>query len=266
MNNLVFTADCDNNVNLPTSTQKKAGQGIDTRVSAYKRDADGNNVKDAVLEVVTSDKKTRIEKWTTDGKVHYVNGLTADTTYYLHEISAPVGYVLNPDYVEFKTGLNGDRAVTMKNYQTTFIKKDAKGNTVSGAEMKVYKTSDYKAGNTADKYVVDKWETDSEEHIIKNLVGGVSYTIVETKTPTGYVTMPNYVFIASYTKNEQLTGKDTVVYIEKVDEAGNGIKGVKIAVYNKSDLTVKDDKTYTVKSGAKPVYSWITGGNVHCLN
>ena len=89
-----------------------------TKVRLYKRDmTDDSELSGARLQVIDSEGNV-VDEWTSDGRVHELNGkLKAGAKYRLHEVSAPDGYLVSDD-VEFT--VNADGTVT------TVVMKDAK--------------------------------------------------------------------------------------------------------------------------------------------
>ena len=74
-------------------------------IKVKKVDDSDKAVKGAVLAVKDSN-GTIIDKWTTNGSIHEVQGLVPDATYTLTELSAPEGYEKSAD-IKFTTGPDG---------------------------------------------------------------------------------------------------------------------------------------------------------------
>lgn len=102
--------------------------------------------------------------------------------YYVKEIAAPNGYVLDTDVREFKIGGNnawdveGEIENTLKEYSLTLVKKGDDGKLLEGVEFEI-------SGNG-----ISKIATSGKDGVVKfeGLPFG-RYTIAETKAPQGYV-------------------------------------------------------------------------------
>ena len=115
-----------------------------------------------------------------DGKALFAD--LAAETYYVKEIAAPNGYVLDTDVREFKIGGNnawdveGEIENTLKKYSLTLVKKGDDGKPLQGVEFTL-------SGNG-----ITKKSASGQDGVVKfeGLPFG-KYTITETKAPQGYV-------------------------------------------------------------------------------
>jgi len=73
------------------------------------------------------------------------------------------------------------------------------GKEIPGCELKLLDEE----GN-----VVEEWTSTEESHVIKELVVGKKYTLVETKPADGYVTAESIEFIVENTAEIQKTSDD----------------------------------------------------------
>ena len=96
-----------------------------TKVSILKINSETNEpLEGAVLRVEDVDGNT-IDEWTSGLEAHVIKHL-AYGTYYLVEVSAPEGYVLNTEPIEFVISkTSSDEKVTMHNVPDTIASKSA---------------------------------------------------------------------------------------------------------------------------------------------
>ena len=96
-----------------------------TKVSILKINSETNEpLAGAVLKVTDVDGNT-IDEWTTTTEAHVIEHL-AYGTYYLVEVAAPEGYVLNTEPIEFTISqTSSDEKVTMHNVPDTIASKSA---------------------------------------------------------------------------------------------------------------------------------------------
>lgn len=167
--------------------------------------------------------------------------------YTVKELSAPSGYQLNNlSYsVEINEGGNNiqyvlietsDEPVDMTEDMITvkMSKTDQFGNYVKGAKLQLI--------NSDDK-VVDEWVTDDAVvHTYKQLIKGSftikdrTFTLREKETPDGYMKADDITFTVddiSKTATINMTDvTETGIYVEKVDENGNNVKGAVLQLKN----------------------------------
>ena len=125
--------------------------------------------------------------------------------------------------------------------QTSFIKKDADGHVRSGA---IYQIKDDKNN------IIDEWETTEDPHLIKGLVYGNEYTLVELVAPEGLTIAKDIKFI--YTKDtKEIEMIDTKVEASKLDIQFNDIKGAKLQVISTKTKQIVDE--------------WVSDGTVHSI-
>lgn len=166
--------------------------------------------------------------------------------YYIQEIEAPDGYLLDTTKYEFTLNAeNLDRyhgegpsyafnhmtIDTTESPTTVYItKRDITGkDELEGAELVL------KQGND----VIDKWTSTNKPHKIYNLVIGSEYTLTETISPNGYATTESITF--TYEKDGQVVTMydDTTKYqFIKQDDLGNALANAK--------LQLSDDETKEV--------------------
>ena len=199
----------------------------------------------AKLKVVDSKGKT-VDEWTSTEKAHVIKGLVAGKTYTLIETLAPEGYAIAKD-VTFK--VKGDGSVTkvvMKDEltETHVTKTNITGEKeLSGATLRVIDSDNKK---------VDEWVSTNTPHVIKGLVAGKTYTLIETIAPAGYSVTQNVKFtVKGYGSVTKVVMKDdlTVTEVTKTD-----ITGEKEIAGAKMELT---------DSKGKVIESWTSTNKAH---
>ena len=178
-----------------------------TKYEFIKVDEKGKPLTGAVLKVEeVSDREGKfVEEWTTDGTAHKIFGkLVVGRTYKFSEIKAPAGYVLAEPEI-FVVGNNSElHTLTAKNVLTETLVSKKSITTMEelpGAELVV---------TDKDGKEVDKWTSTNEEHHIKGLNPGETYTLTETLAPYGYVISNSIQFTVNT--------DGTVTKVEMVDD------------------------------------------------
>ena len=190
--------------------------------------------------------------------------------YYIQEIEAPDGYLLDTTKYEFTLNAkNLDRyhgegpsyafkhmtIDTTESPTTVYItKRDITGkDELEGAELVL------KQGND----VIDKWTSTKEPHKIYNLVFGTEYTLTETISPDGYATTESITF--TYSEDGQIVQMkdDTTKYqFVKKDNKGNILSGAKLQL---SDEDTKDVVAEWTTSDTPYTVSKLTVGKTYRL-
>lgn len=190
--------------------------------------------------------------------------------YYIQEIEAPPGYLLDTTKYEFTLNANtldrytGTGPSYSFNHKTIgteetptsvyITKRDITGkDELEGAELVL------KQGNT----VIDKWTSTKEPHKIYNLVFGTEYTLTETISPDGYATTESITF--TYEKDGQIVQmKDDITKYQfvKKDNKGNILSGAKLQL---SDDDTKDVIAEWTTSETPYTVSKLTVGKTYRL-
>lgn len=190
--------------------------------------------------------------------------------YYIQEIEAPDGYLLDTTKYEFTLNAkNLDRyhgegpsyafkhmtIDTTESPTTVYItKRDITGkDELEGAELVL------KQGND----VIDKWTSTKEPHKIYNLVFGTEYTLTETISPDGYATTKSITF--TYLEDGQIVQMkdDTTKYqFVKKDNKGNILSGATLQL---SDEDTKDVVAEWTTSDTPYTVSKLTVGKTYRL-
>ena len=218
----------------------------DAKITAKKTDISGTKEVEGAEMIVTDEKGTIVDKWTSGKEEHSISGLEEGKTYTLIEETAPEGYVRAAEITFTATNEKVDQEVNMFDAQVKVTKTDAlTGNAVKGAEFTVFD----KDGN-----IVDKWITDGTAHAVSGLDAGKEYIIKETKTPEGYMTAPDRTLVVSGEQNMDVEIKEqpvlTDIEVQKVDAQTKKVirsKDFEFTMYSDADCknaitTVSADK------------------------
>lgn len=190
--------------------------------------------------------------------------------YYIQEIEAPPGYLLdttkyeftlNADTLDRYTGTGPSYSFNHKTIGTEetptsvyITKTDITGkNEVEGAKLIL------KQGNT----VIDEWTSSTEPHKIYGLVFGTEYTLSETISPDGYATTESITF--TYSEDGQIVQmKDDITKYQfvKKDNKGNILSGAKLQL---SDDDTKDVIAEWTTSETPYTVSKLTVGKTYRL-
>ena len=146
--------------------------------------------------------------------------LPISAKYYLKEIYAPNGYVRGTETQEFTFEYQGDKT-TQAVYE--FIFEDvqtsvelSKADLTDGKELPGASLQVLDSNGT----VVDEWISTEEPHMIRGLLVGETYTMVETKPADGYTTAESIEFKVEDTaevQKHQMLDDVTKVEISKTD-------------------------------------------------
>ncbi len=138
--------------------------------------------------------------------------LPVDGKYYVKELYAPAGFATTDEIKEFTFEYQGENAAEVS-YAFTFedepttveiTKSDlTTGEELPGAKLQVVDES----GET-----VDEWVSEKEPHVIRELVAGKTYTLVETKPADGYLVAEDITFEVTDTAGiQKVAMKDEAV-------------------------------------------------------
>lgn len=203
------------------------------------------DIVSATTGKVLIEKNEIIELKTTDanGKITFIADLPIGAEYYVKELYAPDGFVNTEEVQEFVFEYAGEdvAAVSMnfvfedKPTVVEITKTDLTGGKeIPGCKLKLV---------DEDGTVVEEWTSTKEAHVIKELVVGKKYTLIETKPADGYVTAESIEFVVENTaeiQKHQMKDDVTKVEISKQDIAGKELPGAK--------LTILDEKGNVIES------------------
>lgn len=228
---------------------------------------------------IYNDKGKLLEELITDtvqvGNITYEGFAISNDTYpfgnyYLQEIEAPAGYLIDDTKYEFI--VNADNLdkyqgsgpsykynhITIKtsdNPTSAYVTKtDITGSEeLSGAKLVLKKGDE----------VIDTWTSSTEPHKIYGLVFGTEYTLSETISPDGYSTTESITF--TYSEDGQIVQMkdDTTKYqFVKKDNKGNILSGAKLQL---SDEDTKDVVALWTTSDTPYTVSKLTVGKTYRL-
>lgn len=189
---------------------------------------------DTVIELKTTE---------ADGRIHFVADLPVDGKYYVKELYAPDGFVNSEETQEFVFEYQGDKtaeasySIIFEDDPTTveLTKADiTTGKELPGATLAVIDEN----GET-----VDEWVSEEEPHVIKELVAGKTYKMVERIPADGYATAESVEFTVENTADVQKhTMEDDVTKVEisKTDITDSKeVPGAKLTIYDKDGKVVE---------------------------
>ena len=204
----------------------------------------------------------------------FIHTFNSSGTYYVQEISAPEGYLLDNNKYYFTVDISSQSAgstdthfTSVNNREITFTKsdetpvkgnfsftkKDSSGNLLSGAGFDVYLKSalpvkDGKYDYSAATPVCFGLSSDASGVVTSPMLDYGTYVVHESVVPEGKLPIEDF--------EVGINSDSTTVYVgdkvddiikgqfsfKKVDEKGNALKGAGFDVYLKSTLSVNDGK------------------------
>ena len=202
-----------------------------------------------------TEKDTIIELKTTDesGWIHFMADLPISAKYYLKEIYAPNGYVRGTETQEFTFEYQGDKT-TQAVYEFTFEDVQtsvelSKADLTDGKELPGASLQVLDSNGT----VVEEWISTDEPHLIRGLLVGETYTMVETKPADGYTTAERIEFKVEDTaevQKHQMLDDVTKVEISKTDVTDSKeVPGAKLTILDKDGKVVEEKKGEFLKRG-----------------
>ena len=228
---------------------------------------------------IYNDKGKLLEELITDtvqvGNITYEGFAISNDTYpfgnyYIQEIEAPAGYLIDDTKYEFI--VNADNLdkyqgsgpsytynhITIKtsdNPTSAYVTKtDITGSEeLSGAKLVLKKGDE----------VIDTWTSSTEPHKIYGLVFGTEYTLSETISPDGYATTESITF--TYSEDGQIVQmKDDITKYQfvKKDNKGNILSGATLQL---SDEDTKDVVAEWTTSDTPYTVSKLTVGKTYLL-
>ena len=192
--------------------------------------------------LIEADEIIELKSTDAEGKITFMADLPIDAEYYVKELYAPAGFVNAEEVQEFTVsyaGENEDSVVVdliFEDEATTveITKTDLTGGKeIPGCKLKLVDED----GNT-----VDEWTSTEEAHVIKELVVGKKYTLIETQPADGYVTAESIEFTVENTaeiQKHQMKDDVTKVEISKQDIAGKELPGAKLTILDKDGKVVE---------------------------
>ena len=191
-----------------------------TKYAFYKVDEDGAALSGAVLEV-RSRNGTVIDRWTTDGSAHTIEGkLIVGQKYTLHEVSAPPNYAVADDISFTVPDSSALQKITMTNklkrVDFTFTKTSFTKTPLAGTTFDLYYCYDQTPGHTHSTLTStstgcwQKFDTQTSDAngslTFSELIATRTYALIETKATDGQQLASGYWLI---TYDERTGNSDT---------------------------------------------------------
>lgn len=220
-----------------------------TSVYITKTDITGKNEVEGA-KLILKQGNTVIDEWTSTKEPHKIYNLVFGTEYTLTETISPNGYATT-ESITFTYEKDG-QIVQMKDDITKyqFVKKDNKGNTLSGAKLQL--------SDDDTKDVIAEWTTSDTPYTVSKLTVGKTYRLKELSAPSPmYKLADDITFTVKDTPEIQtITMTDEIYYgsvtIQKQDDEGNNLGGAEFELYKsdgtKLSTTKNDDGKYSVSS------------------
>lgn len=220
-----------------------------TSVYITKTDITGKNEVEGA-KLILKQGNTVIDEWTSTKEPHKIYNLVFGTEYTLTETISPNGYATT-ESITFTYEKDG-QIVQMKDDITKyqFVKKDNKGNTLSGAKLQL--------SDDDTKDVIAEWTTSETPYTVSKLTVGKTYRLKELSAPSPrYKLADDITFTVKDTSEIQtITMTDEIYYgsvtIQKQDDEGNNLGGAEFELYKsdgtKLSTTKNDDGKYSVSS------------------
>ncbi len=207
-------------------TETREIENNTTVVEFSKTDITGKKELVGAKLTVTDENNEIIDSWVSSEKTHKIEGLVVGKEYTLTEEITPDEFV-KATSIKFKIENTSDiQKVVMIDKQVTMTKTDIGGNEVEGAELKVV---------DKEENIVDSWISGKEDHKIKGLIEGETYTLYEDYAPDGFVISNSVEFTVTSDKETQKVQMiDKRLAIRKTDFiTGNEVEGAELEITDK---------------------------------
>ena len=205
-----------------------------------KTDVTGDKEVEGAQLTITDEDGNVVDQWTSDGKVHSIEGLVVGKTYTLSETVTAKDYVKATD-IKFTVKNSSElEKVTMKDKQVFVSKTTVGGEEVTGAHMQII---------DEDGNIIDEWYSEGKSHIANGLEEGKTYTLHEDLSPLGFNLANDFTFAVTKEKENQIVEMiDTVTEVNKTDVDGKAVK--------EATLSIVSEKTKDI------VDQWVTGQHI----
>lgn len=205
-----------------------------------KTDVTGDKEVEGAQLTITDEDGNVVDQWTSDGKVHSIEGLVVGKTYTLSETVTAKDYVKATD-IKFNVKNSSElEKVTMKDKQVFVSKTTVGGEEVTGAHMQII---------DEDGNIIDEWYSEGKSHIANGLEEGKTYTLHEDLSPLGFNLANDFTFEVTKEKENQTAEMiDTVTEVNKTDVDGKAVK--------EATLSIVSEKTKDI------VDQWVTGKHI----
>ncbi|MBS5416993.1 MAG: hypothetical protein KHX58_04620, partial [Coprobacillus sp.] len=205
-----------------------------------KTDVTGDKEVEGAQLTITDEDGNVVDQWTSDGKVHSIEGLVVGKTYTLSETVTAKDYVKATD-IKFTVKNSSElEKVTMKDKQVFVSKTTVGGEEVTGAHMQII---------DEDGNIIDEWYSEGKSHIANGLEEGKTYTLHEDLSPLGFNLANDFTFeVTKEKENQTVEMVDTVTEVNKTDVDGKAVK--------EATLSIVSEKTKNI------VDQWVTGKHI----
>lgn len=205
-----------------------------------KTDVTGDKEVEGAQLTITDEDGNVVDQWTSDGKVHSIEGLVVGKTYTLSVTVTAKGYVKATD-IKFTVKNSSElETVTMKDKQVFVSKTTVGGEEVTGAHMQII---------DEDGNIIDEWYSEGKSHIANGLEEGKTYTLHEDLSPLGFNLANDFTFeVTKEKENQTVEMIDTVTEVNKTDVDGKAVK--------EATLSIVSEKTKDI------VDQWVTGKHI----
>lgn len=205
-----------------------------------KTDVTGDKEVEGAQLTITDEDGNVVDQWTSDGKVHSIEGLVVGKTYTLSETVTAKDYVKATD-IKFTVKNSSElEKVTMKDKQVFVSKTTVGGEEVTGAHMQII---------DEDGNIIDEWYSEGKSHIANGLEEGKTYTLHEDLSPLGFNLANDFTFeVTKEKENQTVEMIDTVTEVNKTDVDGKAVK--------EETLSIVSEKTKDI------VDQWVTGKHI----
>lgn len=205
-----------------------------------KTDVTGDKEVEGAQLTITDEDGNVVDQWTSDGKVHSIEGLVVGKTYTLSETVTAKDYVKATD-IKFTVKNSSElEKVTMKDKQIFVSKTTVGGEEVTGAHMQII---------DEDGNIIDEWYSEGKSHIANGLEEGKTYTLHEDLSPLGFNLANDFTFeVTKEKENQTVEMIDTVTEVNKTDVDGKAVK--------EATLSIVSEKTKDI------VDQWVTGKHI----
>ncbi len=132
--------------------------------------------------------------------LHRIDGLVQGKTYTITEVQTPKGYI-SKESQSFTVGQENQviKWVNNKLTKVSIDKQNEQGKSIKGAELEIVDKNNK---------VVDRWTSDGNVHNV-SLIIGEEYTLIEKKSPSGYVVAESITFEAQ--ENQKIVMVDQTI-------------------------------------------------------
>ena len=197
-----------------------------------KTDVTGDKEVEGAQLTITDEDGNVVDQWTSDGKVHSIEGLVVGKTYTLSETVTAKGYVKATD-IKFTVKNSSElETVTMKDKQIFVSKTTVGGEEVTGAHMQII---------DEDGNIIDEWYSEGKSHIANGLEEGKTYTLHEDLSPLGFNLANDFTFeVTKEKENQTVEMIDTVTEVNKTDVDGKAVKEATLSIVSEKTKDIVD--------------------------